>query len=134
MTKLGEDSQMAEEQDKVTQPAAGTRAGAKQSAIGVRLIPAGESDLPILSNFTRVQMTSSGVFVDFGFLEPAGLDMLARTARAGGKMPEAVQGRLAARFALTPDALLALHQQLAQVVAGLRAPRKKRAEAKADGG
>jgi hypothetical protein len=123
---------MADEQDKATQPAAGTRAGAKQPTIGVRLVPAGDSDLPILSNFTRVQVTSAGVVVDFGFLEPAGLDLLARTARAGGKIPEAVQGRLAARFALTPDALLGLHQQLAQVVAGLRAPRKRKGEAKAD--
>jgi hypothetical protein len=122
----------ADEQDKATQAAAGTRTGGKQSTIGVRLIPTGDCDLPILSNFTRVQMSSAGVLVDFGFLEPAGLEMLARTARAGGKMPEAVQGRLAARFALTPDALLGLHQQLGQVIAGLRAPRKKKSEAKAD--
>jgi hypothetical protein len=133
MTKKGEDWKMAaDEQDKATEAAVGTRSGAKQPAIGVRLIPTGDSDLPILSNYTRVQMSSAGVFVDFGFLEPSGLDMLARTARAGGKMPEAVQGRLAARFALTPDALLALHQQLAQVIAGLRAPRKKKSDAKPD--
>ena len=114
----------AEEEGK----AAGTRQNAKQT-IGVRLVPADGSDLPVVCNFTRVQLSSAGVLVDFGFLEPGGLDVLARTARAGGKMPEAVQGRLAARYALTPDALLALHQQLGQAIAGLRAPRKK-AEAK----
>ena len=103
--------------------------GKAKQTIGVRLVPADGSDLPVVSNFTRVQLSSAGVLVDFGFLEPAGMDMLARTARAGGKMPEAVQGRLAARFSLTPDALLALHQQLGQAIAGLRAPRKK-AEAK----
>jgi hypothetical protein len=37
-------------------------------------------------------------------------EMLARTACAGGTMPETVQGRLAARFALTPDAMLTLHR------------------------
>ena len=117
----------AEEQEKAAPPPAGARAAAK--AIGVRLVPAGDGDLPVVANFARVQVSSSGVLVDFGFLEPAGLDMLARTARAGGKMPEAVQGRLAGRFALTPEALLALHEQLGQVAATLRAPRKKKADA-----
>jgi len=38
-------------------------------------------------------------------------------------MPEAVNGRLAGRFALTPDALVALHQQLGQAIGQLRPPR-----------
>ena len=118
----------ADEQDKAASAAAAPRGGAAK-AIGVRLVPAGDGDLPVVANFARVQVSSSGVLVDFGFLEPAGLDMLARTARAGGKMPEAVQGRLAGRFALTPEALLALHEQLGQVAATLRAPRKKKADA-----
>jgi hypothetical protein len=118
----------ADEQDKAAPASAAPRSGAQQT-VGVRLVPTGDGDLPILSNFARVQVSSSGVLVDFGFLEPAGLDMLARTARTGGKMPEAVQGRLAGRFALTPDAMLALHQQLGQVVTGLRAPRKKKSDA-----
>jgi len=88
--------------------------------IAVRLVPSGDSDLPILSNYARVQLSPSGVLVDFGFLEPAALAALERTARAGGKMPDAVNGRLAARFALTSDVLIALHQQLGQAIAGLR--------------
>ena len=108
---------MANESKKTETPAPDPKA---PQSIGVRLVPTGNSDLPILSNFARVQLSASGVLVDFGFIEPAGLDALARTARAGGKMPEAVNGRLAARFALTPDALVALHQQLGQAMAGLR--------------
>jgi hypothetical protein len=115
---------MAQENKKTEAPAANPKA---PQSIGVRLVPTGDSDLPILSNFARVQMSVSGILVDFGFIEPAGLDALARTARAGGKMPDAVTGRLAARFALTPDALVALHQQLGQAIAGLRAaPRAKK--------
>jgi hypothetical protein len=126
---MDKDQEMAaEEQDNAAPAAAAPRGGAAKT-IGVRLVPVGDGDLPVLANFARAQVSSSGVLVDFGFLEPAGLEMLARTARAGGKMPEAVQGRLAGRFALTPDALLALHQQLGQVVATLRAPRKKKADA-----
>ena len=115
---------MANESRKTEAPAADPKA---PQSIGVRLVPTGDCDLPILSNFARVQLSSSGVLVDFGFIEPAGLEALARTARAGGKMPEAVTGRLAARFALTPDALVALHQQLGQAIARLRpAPRAKK--------
>lgn len=100
-------------------------------SVGVRLVPTGDSDLPILSNFARVQVSQSGVLVDFGFIEPAGLAALERVARSGGKMPDAVNGRLAARFALTPDALVALHQQLGQAIAGLRAGRRAGNEGKA---
>lgn len=99
--------------------------------VGVRLIPQGDSDLPVLSNFARVQLSPSGVLVDFGFLEPAGLAALARTARAGGKMPEAVGGRLAGRYLLTAESLVSLHQQLGQAIAGLRSARKGRTEAEA---
>jgi hypothetical protein len=123
----GSKTQMAQESKKTEAPAA---APAALQSIGVRLVPTGDSDLPTLSNFARVQVSASGVLVDFGFIEPAGLDALARTARAGGKMPEAVNGRLAARFALTPDALVALHQQLGQAIAGLRGAGKPKEEAK----
>ena len=120
---------MAASDTKAENPA--TAAGPAQASpnIGVRLVPTGDSDLPRFSNFARVQVSPSGVLVDFGFLEPAGLTVLARTARAGGKMPESVNGRLAARFALTPDALVGLHQQLGQAIAGLRAAPKTKKDA-----
>jgi hypothetical protein len=123
--RKGSNEHMATESKKTEAPAADPK---PQQSIGVRLVPTGDSDLPVLSNFARVQMSGSGVLVDFGFIEPAGLDALARTARAGGKMPEAVNGRLAGRFALTPDALVALHQQLGEAIAGLRAGSKARKE------
>jgi hypothetical protein len=116
---------MAEETKKAA-PATTAPAGKN---IAVRLVPTGDTDLPILSNYARVQLSPSGVLVDFGFLEPAALAALERTARAGGKMPDAVNGRLAARFALTPDTLLTLHQQLGQAIEGLRSARKSKATA-----
>ena len=118
---------MAEESKK----AAPSTAAPAAKNIAVRLVPAADSDLPILSNYARVQLSPSGVLVDFGFLEPAALAALERTARAGGKMPEAVNGRLAARFALTPDALVALHQQLGQAIQGLRGARESKESASA---
>jgi hypothetical protein len=109
---------------------ADTRAGKEtEKGIGVRLVPSGDTDLPILANFARVNVSPAGVIVDFGFLDPTGLTALARTAKAGGKMPEAVGGRLAGRFALTPDALLALHRQLGQVISELRGRKKEQDKA-----
>lgn len=60
---------MANESRKTETPAADPKA---PQSIGVRLVPTGDCDLPILSNFARVQLSSSGVLVDFGFIEPAG--------------------------------------------------------------
>lgn len=68
--------------------------------------------------------------VDFGFLEPAALSTLSRLARSGGKIPATLTGKLAVRVALGYDTLAALHQQLGQVVAGLRAERDEKAPAK----
>jgi len=113
----------AEETSKTESPRSQAADEGAQS-IGVRLVPTGDSDLPILANFARVQASPSGVLVDFGFLEPAGLAAIGRMARNGSKMPEAISGRLAGRFALTPDALVALHQQLGQVIGALRIPRR----------
>ena len=97
---------MAKESDN-TATTTGSADTRTEKGVGVRLVPSGDSDLPILANFARVNVSPAGVLVDFGFLEPAALNALARTARAGGKMPEAVNGRLAGRFALTPDSLVA---------------------------
>lgn len=103
---------MAEERNTAAQPsAAADSRGGQSQTIGVRLLPVGESDLPIFSNFARVQMSPSAVLVDFGFLEP---------------------NAVAARFALTPDALVALHQQLGQAIASLQSAAKTKQDAKPD--
>jgi hypothetical protein len=49
-----------------------------------------------------------------------------RTAQNGGHVPKNLEGTLAARVAMPLEALLRLHQQLRQVLAGLR----KKTEAK----
>jgi hypothetical protein len=98
----------------------------------VRLVPTGATDLPILANFARVNLSPSGVLVDLGFLDPAALIALERTARAGGKMPEVVSGRLAGRFALTPDSLVALHQQVGRAIASLRSGRNPTSSTKSN--
>ena len=92
----------------------------KTVGLNIRLAPVDNSDQPVLANFTTLHGSLGMVFVDFGFLEPAALDALSRLARSGGKIQETLTGKLAVRVALGYDTLAALHQQLGQVVAGLR--------------
>lgn len=103
---------MATEKDgKQESAAAGTR-----TAVGVRLVesPAGQ---PVLANYASAAPANGLVLIDFGFLEPAMLNALAKAAKSGGKVPKAVQGNLSARVALTPEAARGLMQQLERVMA-----------------
>lgn len=104
----------------------------KSVGLNIRLAPVENSDQPVLANFTRLNGAPGMVFVDFGFLEPAALSALSRLAQSGGKIPENLNGKLAVRVALGYDTLSALHQQLGQVIGGLKAqqaaPAKKDAK------
>ena len=105
----------------------------KSVGLNIRLAPVNNSDQPVLANFTRLNGAPGMVFVDFGFLEPAALSALSRLAQAGGKIPENLNGKLAVRVALGYDTLAALHQQLGQVIGGLKAQQsQKLAPAKKD--
>lgn len=103
----------------------GAAAQTKTIGLGVRLVPAGNSDQPLVANYSALTMAPGMAFVDFGFLEPGVLAALPRMAREGGKLPETINGRLAVRVALSYDALANLHQQLGKVLAGLSATGKK---------
>jgi hypothetical protein len=98
---------------------------AKTHTIGVQLVANGQPDVPMLANFARVQMSATAVVVDFGFLEPDALQALSRMAGKGEKMPAAINGRLAARIALEPEALASLYRQLGQVMARVSAARRR---------
>ena len=68
--------------------------------LGVRLVPAGDSDQPRVANYTSLTLAPGMAFIDFGFFEPAMLAALPRVAQQGGKLPEAINGRLATRVAI----------------------------------
>ena len=86
------------------------RAGAQ--SVNLQLVPANGSDQPLLANVTLVQPTAGVALVDFGFLDPAAMAALNSMARAGKKVPERVNGRLAARVAISYEALATLHRQI----------------------
>jgi len=108
-----------------TAAAPGAAPRAKRASLGIRLVPVGNSDQPVLANYTSLNVAPGMVFIDFGFLEPGMLSALPRVARSGGKLPESVNGRLAVRVALGYDGLANLHQQLGQVLSGLREARSR---------
>src|SRR5262245_6071621 len=101
----------------------GATAGTSQATtarLGIRLMPAGNSDQPVVANYCSINVAPGMAFIDFGFLEPSMLAALPRVARSGGKLPERINGRLAVRVALGYDALAGLHQQIGRVLTGLR--------------
>ncbi len=111
------------ETSKETTPLQGIAAepGNKTIGLSVRLAPSGDSDQPVFSNFTNVNVAPGTVFVDFGFLEPGVLAALPQVMKDGGKLPESINGRLSVRVAMGLDAMANLHQQLSRVIQGFNA-------------
>jgi len=105
--------------------------GEHQLQLGIRLQSVEGSDQPVFSNFTMVQGAPGMVFLDFGFLEPNALPSVVRAAQSGGKVPEAIRGKLAARVVLGIDSAVQLAQQLQQHLRSLQAQGQKAAEAPA---
>lgn len=101
----------------VTETAATTAPGGGRKNLGIRLVPVANSDQPVVANYTSLNVAPGMVFIDFGFLEPAMLSALPRVAKAGGKLPESVNGRLAVRVAMGFDALQQLKQQIDRLAA-----------------
>jgi len=95
----------------------------KVVTLNVKLTPVNQSDQPVSANYSTVGVAQGIAYLDFGFLEPAALGALARSAREGKEMPKSLEGRLAVRVALPLDVLQRLQQQLQQVVTGLRGER-----------
>ena len=103
-----------------TTSATAQRKPATRAGMGVRLAPVGDSDQPVVANYTALNVSPGMVFVDFGFFEPGMLAVLPRVAKQGGKLPERLNGKLAVRVAMGYDAMANLHQQLGRVLAGLQ--------------
>ena len=119
------DAKGKKEADQPAAAAPAEQAKGERRGLGIRLMPVGNSDQPVVANYTSINVAPGMVFVDFGFLVPAMLTALPRVARQGGKLPESVNGRLAVRVAMGYDAVANLHQQLSQLLKGVRDAREK---------
>lgn len=61
---------------------------------------------------------------DFGFIEPALLAAIAKTAKGGQAAPKGIEGALVTRVVMGVDVMARLHQQIQQVLVGLRDARQ----------
>lgn len=97
---------------------------AATQGVSVQLAPSGQSDQPVLANVTSILPTQGIALVDFGFLEPGAVNALSQLAKAGKKVPERLNGRLAVRVALSYDVLAGLHRQIGAVLHAVSAKAK----------
>jgi uncharacterized membrane protein len=82
----------------------------------VRLAPVDNSDQPVVANYATVTVAPGIVFIDFGFIEPGLLAAIPKVAKQGGKLPQAVNGKLAVRVAMGYDALSILYRQIGAMI------------------
>ena len=97
-------------------------------AVNVRLKPSESSAHPRASNYTSVGVAQGIAYLDFGFIEPTLLAAIAKTAKDGQAAPKGLEGALVTRVAMSVDVLARLHQQIQQVLVGLREARKAKAK------
>ena len=98
-------------------------------ALNVRLKPSESSAHPRATNYTNVGVAQGIAYVDFGFIEPALLAAIAKTAKDGQAAPKGLEGALVTRVAMSVDVLAWLHQQIQQVLVGLRDARQPKPNA-----
>lgn len=93
-------------------------------ALNVRLKPSEPSAHPRATNYTNVGVAQGIAYLDFGFIEPALLAAIAKTAKDDQTAPNRLEGALVTRVAMGVDVLARLHQQIQQVLVGVRDARQ----------
>jgi hypothetical protein len=106
-----------------------TDATDKTISLNVRLKPSESSAQPRATNYTNVGVAQGIVYLDFGFIEPALLGAIAKTAKDGQAAPKGLEGHLVARVAMGVDVLARLHQQIQQVLISMRDARQPKPKA-----
>ena len=93
-------------------------------ALNVRLKPGEPSTHPLATNYTNVGVAQGIAYLDFGFIEPALLGAIAKTAKDGQAAPKGLDGHLVTRVAMGVDVLARLHQQIQHVLVNMRDARQ----------
>lgn len=93
-------------------------------ALNVRLKPSEPSAHPRATNYTNVGVAKGIAYLDFGFIEPTLLAAIAKTTKDGQATSKGLEGALVTRVAMGVDVLARLHQQIQQVLVGLRDARQ----------
>jgi hypothetical protein len=100
----------------------------KTISLNVRLKPSEPSAHPHAVNYSNVGVAQGIAYIDFGFIEPAALAAIAKTAKDGQPAPKGLDGHLVTRVAMPLDGLVRLHQQIRQVLVSLREARQGKAK------
>ena len=100
------------------------QANDKVLALNVRLKHSEPSAHPHATNYTNVGVAQGIAYVDFGFIEPAMLGAIARTAKDGQAAPKVIEGQLVTRVAMGIEVLARLHQQIQQALINMRDARQ----------
>lgn len=100
----------------------------KDSAIrlNVRLKPSEPSAQPRATNYINVSVAQGIAYFDFGFIEPAVLAAVTKTAKDGQAAPKGLDGHLVSRVAMDVGTLARLQQQIQQVLVGLGEARQRK--------
>ena len=93
-------------------------------ALNVRLKPSDSSSHPRAANYTNVGITQGIAYLDFGFIEPALLATIAKTAKDSQAAPKGLDGHLVTRVAMDLGALARLYQQIQRVLGGLQSGKR----------
>lgn len=96
----------------------------KTLQLNVRLKPSESSAHPLATNYTNVGVAQGIAYLDFGFIEPALLGAIAKTAKDGQAAPKGLEGHLVSRVAMGVDVLARLQQQIQQVLVSMREARQ----------
>ena len=96
----------------------------KTLALNVRLKPSESSAHSRATNYTNGGVAQGIAYLDFGFIEPSLLAAIAKTAKEGPAAPKGLEGALVTRVAMGVDVPARLHQQIQQVLVGLRDARQ----------
>ena len=100
----------------------------KVLALNVRLKSGEPSAHPRSTNYTNVGVAQGIAYMDFGFIEPALLGAIARTAKNGQPAPKGIEGQLVTRVSMGVDVLARLHRQIQQVLLSMRDAKQAKAK------
>ncbi|MCS6303424.1 MAG: hypothetical protein H8K07_07145 [Nitrospira sp.] len=93
-------------------------------ALNVRLKPSESSAHPRAANYTNVGIAQGIAYLDFGFIEPALLAAIVKTAKDGQAAPKGLDGHLVARVAMDVGSLTRLQQQIQRVLVSVSPAQK----------
>jgi hypothetical protein len=96
-------------------------------AMNVRLKPSESSAHPRATNYTNVGVAQGIAYL--GFIEPTLLAAITKTTKDGQAAPKGLDATLVTRVAMSVDVLARLHQQIQQVLVGLRDARQPKPKA-----